>query len=116
MNNRYEETLTAGAKDLGDSARAAGHRVDGVMESASDMLEQGKDGLRERVRDAGDSLNRAGRGVAKVMSDSADYIRGSDARDMMSDVRALSQKHPGASMVTFAVIGFLIGRSLRKSD
>jgi len=90
--------------------------MDGAVDAVSDVLERGKDGLRDRARDAGDSLHRAGRGAARSWSESVDYFRASDARDIVTDARNWAQKHPGKSLIAVAAIGFFVGRALRKDD
>lgn len=106
--------------DFGDAAqsaaKAAGSRIEGTIEAASDRLRSGADSVREGAREAGDAVNRVGRGAARVLRESTDYVRGSDAQDMLSDVRALAQKHPGKSLLAVATIGFLLGRAIRKAD
>ncbi len=120
MSSRFEESMSANADKMTDAARAgaaaAGQHADDAIHAAADMLENGKESLRDKARHAGEAANRAGRGVAKVMNESVDYFRGSDASDMLEDVRSLTKKHPGAALVTFAVIGFFLGRSLKKAD
>jgi hypothetical protein len=40
-------------------------------------------------------------------------VRDHDSKDMMADLQEFARKHPGKSLLTVAVLGFLAGRALR---
>ena len=44
----------------------------------------------------------------------ADYVRGQDFGAMVEDLGRLARKHPGATLLTAAAVGFLLARSLSR--
>ncbi len=54
--------------------------------------------------------------TADKLNSSAEYLRNHDFKSMMSDVEQLVKKNPGPSLMVAGVIGFLVGRTLRRDD
>lgn len=87
----------------------------------------GRDMLARRIQSAASTLRsraswlpgrykvaRAAHTTADVMESAADYVREQDVRGMMADARQIARRHPGATLLTAAALGFLIVRSLSR--
>jgi hypothetical protein len=104
------------AEHTGEAAGKAAAAVDG-----------GRDMIARRIHSAASTLHsranwlprrykvaRAAHATANAMESAADYLRDQDVRAMVSDVRQVARRHPGAALLTAAAVGFLIARSLRR--
>lgn len=93
----------------------------------ADAVEGSRDVIARRIHSAASTLHsranwlprrykvaRAAHATANAMDSAADYLRDQDVRAMMSNVRQVARRHPGATLLTAAAVGFLIARSLRR--
>ncbi len=46
------------------------------------------------------------------METAAGYVRDQDLRAMLSDIQQTAKRHPGATLLTAAAVGFLLARAL----
>jgi ElaB/YqjD/DUF883 family membrane-anchored ribosome-binding protein len=139
MANRdpFEKTGTEKMREGAEEAsRTAREQAENVRHRAEEMAERGKQKTDEGRVAAADKLQRAaGRlhetaekipggerstraahSVANTMERGAGYLRDHDVKDMMSDLESVVRRHPGPSLLTAAVVGFLVGRSLRNPN
>ena len=63
----------------------------------------------------GESVARAAHTAADAMQTSADYFDDRDWSEMFGDLRELAMRHPGATLLTAAALGFLLARSLSRN-
>jgi uncharacterized protein YjbJ (UPF0337 family) len=105
-----------------DQAKGLGRKVRGKIEQsrtpAADRLEDAASVLHARAEKLPgvETVARWAHGTADKMQATADYVRGHDMGDMMADVKTFARKHPGASLLTAAVLGFFITRAFRRED
>jgi hypothetical protein len=52
--------------------------------------------------------------TAEAIEAAAEYVRDSDLRDMLADVRRIVKEHPGAALVAVAAAGFLLARAISR--
>lgn len=116
-----DATLQSGnGSSAGSHARQIGHRaaaaldekrgtVAGGMETVASALHRGADRL-----PGGERVASAAHAAASAMESAADYMREQDLRGMMSDVRQVARRHPGATLLTAAAVGYLLVRALSR--
>lgn len=64
-----------------------------------------------RAREMG---RRAAQGLTEVVETALRRVRERDVSGALSDVRRLVQERPGAALLTAAVLGFVLARSLTR--
>jgi ElaB/YqjD/DUF883 family membrane-anchored ribosome-binding protein len=64
----------------------------------------------------GEKVTSLAHATADKLSSTADYVREHDVNQMMSDVETLVKNNPAASLLTAAVVGFLVGRAFTSRD
>lgn len=84
-------------------------RVARKIDSAASMLREKADMLPGGGKVAGAAYR-----AADVMETAADYVADRDLREILSEVRQLAKKHPGATLLTAAAAGFLLVRALSR--
>lgn len=102
--DEYEAEFTDGplaeTPRQGDTNRRAA--VAGNLERAAEKLAAGGERAASLANTTADKLGAT-----------AKYVRDHDSKDMMADLQDFARKHPGKSLLTVAVLGFLAGRALR---
>lgn len=96
FRRKIEQSRSPAADRLGDAASALHARADKLP------------GV--------DTVSRWAHGTADKIQATADYVRGHELRDMMADVKTFVRRHPGASLLTAAALGFFITRAFRRDD
>jgi ElaB/YqjD/DUF883 family membrane-anchored ribosome-binding protein len=89
-----------------DEHRSAGA---GGLDAAASRLHQKADSL-----PGGESVKGAAHATADALSSTADYVREKDVKGMLADVRKLVKNNPGPALLTAAVLGFLVARTLSR--
>ena len=82
--------------------------TDSVLDAASS--------LRERADSlpGGAKVAAAAHTAANVMESTAEYFQGRDFGEMVADLKAVARRHPGATLLTAAALGFLLMRTLAR--
>jgi len=116
------EKLTDTAGQVKDKVavlgRTAAEKVDEKRDAAASGLQRAASTLHEKADSlpGGEKVNSIAHAAAERMSSTADYVREHDVDGMMRDVETLVRNNPGRSLLAAAVIGFLLGRTLRSND
>ena len=63
---------------------------------------------------SGDSAGKSAGAAAHAMESAAEYLETHDFEEIVSDVKQLAKKHPGAVLLAAAAAGFLLARSLSR--
>jgi len=87
-----------------------GQKVASAIDSAAASLRE-----RTETMPGGEKVAGAANTAADAMESVADYVRDQDLKSMLSDARQVIRKHPGATLVTAAAIGFLLARSFSRN-
>jgi ElaB/YqjD/DUF883 family membrane-anchored ribosome-binding protein len=107
--NQVKEQITS-------FGRSAVDRVEAQREPAAQALGNTASNLHER----GDQIARATGDAAQAAADKikrvADYVRYHDTKAMIEDAGDLVRRYPGQFLAAGAILGFLVGRSLRGRD
>jgi hypothetical protein len=98
----------------GDGASAA---LDEKREALARGLDAAAAALEARIDSlpGGPKVARAAQSAAQAMEVAADYVREQDFEDMVSDVQEIAKRHPGASLLTAAALGFLLARVIARN-
>jgi ElaB/YqjD/DUF883 family membrane-anchored ribosome-binding protein len=109
MENGTDSPLRHVAQDAQHAATRFGEKIEDAVDSMDfgDAAEEIGDKVRGTARSVSDRV----RGAVK---DSARYVTNTDRADLMRDAGDLVKRHPRAAMMAVAVVGFMIGRSVRR--
>jgi hypothetical protein len=90
--------------------------IDGGKDSVARGIDSAASRLREKADrlPGGEKVANAAYRAADVMETAADYVANRDLREILSEVRQLAKKHPGATLLTAAAAGFLLVRALSR--
>jgi ElaB/YqjD/DUF883 family membrane-anchored ribosome-binding protein len=90
--------------------------IDGGKDSVARGIDSAASRLREKANSlpGGERVASAANRTADVMETAADYVANHDIREILSEVRQLVKKHPGATLLTAAAAGFLLVRALSR--
>lgn len=118
----FPPTANGGNADSESTSRAAefGQRAAAAIDDKRDTLARGIESAASTLRDNADSLPGGEKVVsaaytaADAMEGAADYVRDQDLRGALSDIKDIVKKHPGATLLTAAAVGFLVARSFTR--
>lgn len=79
------------------------------IESAASALHQKADSL-----PGGGRVASSAHATAGAMEAAADYLRDHDLQDVVTDVRRVVKKHPGATLLIATAVGFLLARAFSR--
>ena len=91
-----------------------------AIDGGKDSVARGIDSAASKLREKADMLPGGGKAAssayraADFMETAADYVANGDIREILSEVRQLVRKHPGATLLTAAAAGFLLVRALAR--
>ncbi len=88
--------------ELGQKAAAA-------IDSAASSLRAKADSL-----GGGEKVASAARIAANALEKTAGYVRERDVKAALSDARQIATRHPGATLLTAAALGFLLARAFSR--
>lgn len=112
------EDLRERAANLGskikDKASQFGSTVSSTVDRQRETAARGLDRAASGLHDGVGSAAKVGHGVADGMESTATYLRNHSFGDMGSDVLSLCKKHPVQALVSAAVLGFVMGRLIRR--
>jgi ElaB/YqjD/DUF883 family membrane-anchored ribosome-binding protein len=109
-----------GTSQMKSKASALGHKAADAVDARRDSVARGIEtaamSLHEHAETlpGGEKVARAARAAANTMEAAAEYVRDQDVQAMLSDVRQMVRRHPGATLLTVAAVGFLLARSLTR--
>lgn len=82
--------------------------TDSVLDAAA-SLHEGADSL-----PGGEKVAAAAHTAANAMESTAAYFQDRDFEDMAADLKDVARRHPGATLLTAAALGFLLARTLAR--
>jgi ElaB/YqjD/DUF883 family membrane-anchored ribosome-binding protein len=109
-----------GASSVKSRVSDMGKKAADAIDSRRDRVAEGMDSAAAALRDRAESVTGAGRlagaadTTADAMESAADYVRDQDVRAMLDDLGRLAKRHPGATLLTAAAVGFLLVRGLSR--
>lgn len=115
-----ESPLRNGEGDSSSRASQIGERAAAAIDARRDTVASGFDSAASSLRDRAESLPggekivRAAESAADAMESAADYVRDQDVRDMLTDVKQIVKRHPGATLLIAAALGLLLARTFSR--
>lgn len=97
------------ATDLG---RTAAEKIEASRYAAASGLESTASALHQ----GGETFTGLAHSTADKLASTAQYLREHDVKSMMTDVERAVKRNPGIALLAAGVIGFLVGRTLRRGD
>jgi hypothetical protein len=85
-------------------------QADRQRENAAKGLDRAASSLHDGIGSAA----KMGHGLADGMESTATYLRDHSFGDMGNDVMTLCRRHPVQALVSAAVLGFIVGRAIRR--
>jgi len=110
MKKNISERTDEAKVSFNDLKRKAADKLEGSCQSTAKALEWTAASLHSRANQISDFTHSA----ADRLQDTAKYFRESDVEHMADDVQKVVRRYPGRSLVAAAILGFLIGRGLRR--
>jgi hypothetical protein len=109
-----------GVSNVKSKAAAIGQQAADVVDAKRDTVARGIHSAATTLREKAESLPgggkvaRAALTAADAMETAAGYVRDQDVQAMLSDVRQVVKRHPGATLLTALAVGFLIARNFTR--
>jgi len=125
-NNSPVDIASDGAQCIGDkiadAASQVKSKVSDLGRSAIDKIDEtrtaaatGLDSTASALHAGGEKVTGLAHATADKLSSTATYLRNHDAKSMMDGVEGVVRRNPGPSLIAAGLIGFLVGRSLRRN-
>jgi hypothetical protein len=99
---------------LKDRATQFGSTVSQTVDRQRENAAKGLDRAASTLHEGTGSAAKMAHGLADGMQSTASYIRSHSIGDMGSDVGELCRKHPVQALISAGVLGFLLGRAIRR--
>ena len=103
IGSKIKEKATQFGSTMSDTA-------DRQRENAAKGLDRAASSLHGGIGSAA----KVGHGLADGMESTATYLRDHSFGDMGNDVMTLCRRHPVQALVSAAVLGFIVGRAIRR--
>jgi len=130
-NNPYDEGMGSSERisdridDIRDRAAGLGSKIKDKASqfgsTVSNQADRQRENAAKRLDRAASSLHdgvgsaaKVGHGLADGMESTASYLRSHNFGEMGNDVVDLCRKHPVQALVSAAVVGFVMGRLIRR--
>lgn len=97
-----------------------GARAAKAVDNQRGVVADGLDRAAGELRDAADRLPEEGtpsafaQQAADRLKSASDYVRDRPVSDMLGDIQAWVKHNPGPSLLVAGMVGFAIGRTLRR--
>jgi ElaB/YqjD/DUF883 family membrane-anchored ribosome-binding protein len=112
VGDKISDAATQVKNKVNDLGRTAAEKMEDTRTAAA----SGLDSTASALHQGGEKVGSMAHSTADKLSGTAEYLRNHDAKSMMADVEQLVKKNPGASLLAAGAIGFLMGRTMRRSD
>ena len=101
------------ATEIGRKAAAA---IDEKREAVAAGIDSAASALASKADSlpGGEKVADAAWATAEALENAAGYVRDQDIESMLSDVGEIVKKHPGATLLTAAALGFVLARALSR--
>jgi ElaB/YqjD/DUF883 family membrane-anchored ribosome-binding protein len=103
IGSRIKEKATQFGSTMSEQA-------DRQRENAAKGLDRAASSLHDGIGSAA----KMGHGLADGMESTATYLRDHSFGEMGNDVMTLCRRHPVQALVSAAVLGFIVGRAIRR--
>ena len=114
-----KSTLTEKAAALKEKTQEVGQRAINKIEESRVAAASALRGTASSLHESADKLPNGpaiAHSAARRVDSMADYLESRDSRQFIGDIGAVVKRNPLPSVAIAALAGFLIGRSLRRSE
>jgi hypothetical protein len=109
-----DESQQSFGSKIKDRASQIGSTVSQTMDRGRENAAKGLDRAASGLHEGAGSAAKMAHGVADGMQSTASYLRSHTWGDMGSDIGELCRRHPVQAMISVGVLGFLLGRAIRR--
>ena len=110
----YGEDAQGIGSKLKERATQFGSTVSQTVDRQRENAAKGLDRAASTLHEGTGSAAKMAHGLADGMQSTASYIRSHSVGDMGSDVGELCRRHPVQALISAGVLGFLLGRAIRR--
>ena len=109
-----------GVPQVASRATEIGRKAAAVIDEKREAVASGIDSAASALASKADSLpggekvTNAAWATAEALENAAGYVRDQDIESMLSDLGQIVKKHPGATLLTAAALGFVLARALSR--
>lgn len=114
LTDDIQERAAGIGSKIKEKASQIGSTVSQSVDRQRETAAKGLDRAASTLHGSGDSAAKAAHSLAGGMESTASYLRDHSVGDMGSDVMEVCKRHPVQAMISAAVIGFVVGRALRR--
>jgi len=121
--NAAADAAKAVGDKITDAASTVKQQIDEAGRAAADKLEQtrhaaakGLESTASALHQGGEKLTSLAHSTADKLAGTADYLRNNDVKRMITDVEQVVKRNPGISLMVAGFVGFLLARTMRRSD
>jgi len=114
LKHKFSEATSHVRHTAADFGRSAKENLDRNLRSAADALENTASAIRQRLPQGEGTVAGIASTTANKLDSTARYMREHDSSDLYHDVENWARRSPGAAIGTAAVLGFLLGMTLRR--
>jgi hypothetical protein len=117
ISDRISEVQERAAGVASKIKDKASHFGSSLSQTADRQRENAAKGLHRAaltLHDGIGSAAKAGHGFADGMTSTASYIRSHSFGEMGTDAMDVCRRHPVEAMISAAVLGFIVGRAIRR--
>jgi ElaB/YqjD/DUF883 family membrane-anchored ribosome-binding protein len=113
MDDLRDRAASLGAK-IKDKASQFGSTMSQTADRQRENAAKGLDRAASSLHDGVGSAAKVGHGLADGMESTASYLRNHSFGEMGNDVADMCRTHPVQALLSAAVLGFLVGRAIRR--
>jgi hypothetical protein len=114
LTDDIQERAAGIGSKIKDKASQIGSTVSQSVDRQRETAAKGLDRAASTLHGSGDSAAKVAHSLAGGMESTASYLRDHSVGDMGSDVMEVCKRHPVQAMISAAVIGFVVGRAIRR--
>lgn len=100
---------------LADASSRIQEKASGALHAGRLAVADGLDGAAARLSGGGDRVADAAHAAADKLEVSASYVRKNNRGAILRDVQDIIKAHPGKVVLGAVVLGFLAGRTFRRT-
>ena len=112
--SEIQERAAGVASKIKDKASPFGSTLSETADRQRENAAKGLHRVAASLHDGVGSAAKAGHGLADGMTSTASYIRSHSFGEMGTDAMDVCRRYPVQSMISAAVLGFIVGRAIRR--
>jgi hypothetical protein len=116
--SKMDSVASTVSDKVSSAGRAAADYVGEKIGSAAGGIHAAATTIKDEVSHSrgGEAISGLAHDAASRLGATADYLRDSNANQMMDDLKTLVKNNPGKSLLGALLVGFVVGRNLRSNE